>query len=106
MPITEFIQLAGQRDWRVSGEHNLEAADLMDGLRQAGSEGIIRFWGRLNRQGNRFQIENEISVPVPPEHWYDFEFDWTSVLSAKDNVETSTYNLHKPDTRYQGGRHQ
>jgi hypothetical protein len=103
MPILEFMHLAARRGWQILGEQNLEAVDLMDGLREAGSEGIIRFWGRLDKNGNRFLIENEIRVQMPAKHWRDYELDWTSVLSAKDNLETRTYTLRKPTRRYHHG---
>jgi hypothetical protein len=103
MPILEFMQLAARRGWRILGEQNLEAVDLMDGLREAGSEGTIRFWGRLDKNGNRFLIENQIRVLIPVKHWRDYEFDWISVLSAKDNLETRTYTLRNPNRQYQNG---
>jgi hypothetical protein len=103
MPILDFVQLAARRGWRVLGEQNLEAVDLMDGLREAGSGGTIRFWGRFDKNGNRFLIDNEIRVQIPAKHWRVYEFDWTSVLSAKDNLETCTYTLRNPNRRYQNG---
>jgi hypothetical protein len=103
MPILQFMKLAEEQGWKISGEHDLEAVDLMDGLRQAGSDGVIQLWRRLKRHGNRIRIQNEVSVPIPREHWRDFEFDWISVLRAKENSETSTYNLNEANTWYHGG---
>jgi hypothetical protein len=103
MPIVDFIALAGQRGWRVTPPHDLEAVDLMDGLRQAGSDGAIRFWGRLNgRRGTEPDL-NIVVSEIPSDHWQDFEFDWTSVVSASTNAQTCTYTMRRPDTRYEGG---
>jgi len=95
MPMLDFMRLAQQRGWRVTGQHNLEAVDLMDGLRQAGSDGAIRFWGRRK--------EDRVVSEIPRDHWREYEFDWTSVTSATQNVATRTYTLRRPDARYEGG---
>jgi hypothetical protein len=99
MPILDFMRLAAQRGWRVFGVHNLEAVDLMDGLRQVGSDAIVRFWGRLD--GRR--SSNAIIMEIPREHWQEYELDWTSVTDATANATTCTYTMHRPDTRYEGG---
>lgn len=99
-PFIEFRNLV--RDayhWSISGEHNLEAVDLMDGLRQAGLDATIRFWGRSNRYGNVSLDRNEPLVAIPPEHWRDFQFDWGAAIKATDNSEVTTYNIHQFDNR-------
>jgi hypothetical protein len=98
MPILDFMRLAAERGWRVYGDHNLEAVDLMDGLRQAGSDAAMKLWGRLDGRRNRHAILTEI----PCEHWQEYEFDWASVISATENASTCTETMLRLDTRYEG----
>lgn len=95
MPIIDFVQLAGRVGWRVSGEHNLEAADLMDGLTQAGADGIVQFWGRRS--------SDKPLVPIERERWHDYQFDWTSILHATRNNDTRTYKFFLEQNRYLPG---
>jgi hypothetical protein len=95
MPIVDFVRFAGQRGWQVSGEKNLEAVDLMDGLTQAGVDGLVRFWGRLSDEKPLVRIEQK--------HWQDYEFDWGSVLDANNNVSTRTQKFSPQHNRYVTG---
>jgi hypothetical protein len=99
----EFLRVAEIAGWRVFDGSNLQGVDLLDGLRQAGGDGALKFWGRLNRFGNRVLIHEEPLVPINQAHWRDFQFNWTSVLSAKANVETETYRFHNTSDPYAGG---
>lgn len=99
MPILDFVRFAHAHGWRVAGQHDLEIIDLMNGLRQAGSDATIEFWGRLNGRSDR----DAILTQILPGHWHDYQFDPLSVLDATENGETCTYNLHSPGTRYEDG---
>ena len=103
MSLLDFMKLAAERGWDVTGQHNLQGVDLLDGLRQAGVDGSLQLWGRLNRYGNRALITDEPLVSIDASHWRDFRFDWGSALTGSANIETQTYNLHKMSEPYTGG---
>src|ERR1700730_9808343 len=90
MPIIDFVKLAEKAGWRVGGEHNLEAVDLMEFLIQAGCDGTIRWWGRLD---NSQRLGDSPLIPIDKAHWQTYEFDWASVLHAKRNMQTKTYKF-------------
>jgi hypothetical protein len=95
IPIIDFVGFAGQGGWQVSGTNDLEAADLMDGLTQAGVDGVVQFWGR--------QSEEKPLVLVEQKHWQEYEFDWISVLHTNNNVSTRTQKFSTEHNRYVTG---
>jgi hypothetical protein len=97
MPIVTFMKLAGERGWQVTGEHDLEAIDLMNGLTQAGVTGIIRFYGR--RQAAP-RLGPSPLVPIDPLHWHEFEFDWHSVIAAVENMDSLTRKFCPRQNRF------
>ncbi len=81
-----------QFHWNVSGERNLEAVDLLDGLRQAGVDKTIQFWGRRRRYNNLVLDREDPLVEIPSDHWKDFQFEWGSAITAGENIDVTTYN--------------
>ena len=43
---------------------------LCEKLRQEASDGVLQIWGRARNHSDPF-------LPIPKEHWYEFEIDWT-----------------------------
>lgn len=101
--LVDFMKEAELQGWKFQGEQNLEVLDLLDGLRQAGSDGALHLWGRFNRYGNRTLIETEVLAPIASDHWRDYSLDVLSVLASDGNGGTVTYNLHNTSNRYAGG---
>lgn len=68
IPLIEFFREAEKHgtDFRDASHAIL---DLCKELRQAGSDGLLQFWGRA-----RFQ--NDPLLPIPKEHWYEYGIDW------------------------------
>jgi len=95
MPILAFVELACNRGWHVSGQHDLEAMDLTNGLAEAGSNQVIEFWGRRRPERQR--------IPIEREHWRDHEFDVISLLNALENVETRTQRFAADQNRWVSG---
>jgi len=95
MPIVDFIALAGTQGWRVWGQHNLEALDLLEGLTQAAVDEAIRFWGRLGG-GPLVSIEKD--------HWSDHQFDAISITRpSPQNALTRTQAFSPKDQRFVTG---
>jgi hypothetical protein len=68
MPLKEFFREAEKYGIDFKGASHA-ILDLCKELRQAGSDGFLQFWGRA-----RFQ--NDPLLPIPKEHWYEYEIDW------------------------------
>lgn len=92
LSLIEFRNAAIASGWQVQSTTSLDGADLLEGLRQAGLDGAIRFWGRQNR--NEFESLNrrEPLVEIPASHWRDWSIDWHSVIPATDNFQTRDEN--------------
>jgi len=81
----------------------LDGLDFVAGLRQAGLDGTIRFWGRMNRNTSEMLNKLEPLISIDNDHWRDFEFDAHSVIASNDNFETATCNLRQSGNRRNGG---
>ncbi len=88
--------------WNISGKDNLEIVDLFDGLRQAGIDETVRFWGRFNRYGTSDLNSNEPLVPIPSDHWRKFQFEWGAAINASNNKGVITYNFYETENRLRG----
>jgi hypothetical protein len=97
--ILELMRFAEMQGWKIAGENNLEAVDLMDALRQAGVDGLIQFWGK--KYGGQW-VNDVPLVMIDKTHWQDFQFDWQSVIGATENKTTRTYNFFSIKDRYSG----
>lgn len=100
--LLEFRDAAIVSGWNVHGNTSLDGPDLLEGLRQAALDGVVRLWGRPYR--NEFESLNrtEPLSEIPRDHWKEFRFDWHSVIAAADNFETMTDNARLSSVR----RHQ
>lgn len=98
----EFRDIAQEHGWSVKGQHDLEILDLLNGLKQAGADGAIQFWGRFDRYGNGSLIHREALTPINKEHWYDFQFEWGSAVNSDLNEHVATWNFGKTDDRTAG----
>jgi hypothetical protein len=99
-----FRELAkGAYKWDVSGKDNCEILDLIDGLRQAGVDGAIRFWGKYNPHGQEEAAVTEPLIPIPVEHWRDYEIEAGSAINTANNETTATYNFKRSNSCLRGG---
>lgn len=71
---------------------SLHLLDLLYGLRQAGSDSTIYFYGKINRNQSESINRNELVVPIDPVHWRDYEFEIWGALRNKDNYYVWTLN--------------
>lgn len=97
MPIVQFLRLAGERGWQVRGEHDLEAIDLLNGLTQAGANGTVHFQGRGSAKA---RLGPPPLVPIDQTHWYEFEFDWHSIIGTTDNINSCTRQFSQKENRF------
>lgn len=98
IPLLEFCDLAVRAGWKFHGEHNLDAADLLEGLRQAAVDKRVRIWGRTLKNEFGALNRSEPLVEIPPDHWRNFHIEWVSVIGQKDNFETKSDNRHDHKT--------
>lgn len=94
LSLMDFRKKAQRSGWDVSGNTNLEIMDLMDGLRQAAIDGLP-LWGRQIRYGDSALDDREPLLPIPVEHWKDFELDIGPIASGRANEKNHTYNPHQ-----------
>ncbi len=95
MPIVDFMALAGRQGWRVLGQHNLEALDLLEGLTQAAVDETIRFWGRFGAGA---------LVSIEKDHWSEYRFDAISITRpSPQNALTRTQTFSQKDQRFVTG---
>ncbi len=89
MPLTELRDLAAYSGWEALNSDSYNILEFTKGLRQAGLDGELRFWGRphLFRDINRHEPLHEISKG----HWSKFQIDSTDLIQATGNIDARTY---------------
>lgn len=102
IPLLEFIELAENDGWDISGRDNLQILDLLDGLNQAGGDGDIRFWGRLNRNQFDSLARAERLIPIDVKHWVDFQIEPSAAITGSENFKTLTYDPRQTANRTAG----
>jgi len=103
MPITDLKSEAINQGWEIESETGLHLLDLCDGLRQAGLDGTVQFWGKLDEGLFEDIIRREPLDKISNEHWRDYEIDATGWLQAESNFDVRTYNTKRAnwgDNRY------
>lgn len=103
VPLLEFVELAKNNGWDISGTDNLQILDLFDGLNQAGSDGLIQFWGRLNRNQFDSLARAERLIPIDAKHWVDFQVEPSAAITNAENFKTLTYDPRQAANRAVGG---
>ena len=88
----DFRKKAQRSGWDVSGNNNLEIMDLVDGLRQAAIDGLP-VWGRQMHYSGI--DDREPLIPIPTEHWKDFELYIDPIASGHPNEKNHTHNPHQ-----------
>lgn len=102
--LLEFCKTAqAQHDWKIVHSTSLDGPDLLEGLRQAGLDQTILFWGRPNRNMSESLNRGEPLSRIPAEHWREYQFDWSSVIGAESNFRTMTYNRRQTGSITAGG---
>ena len=102
--VLELFSLAEhQFAWDLNGEHSLDILDLIYGLRQAGSDGLIQFWGKINRNRSDILTRNELLVAIPRDHWADYELDIWKARAERDNLYLWTINKRAVQNVIDGG---
>jgi hypothetical protein len=96
MPLLDFLALARDKyGWDISGKANSQILSLIRGMRQAGIDKDIRFWGRRNRYGKSSGFDgysDEPLIEIPEAHWRDYQLESGSVVNAAKNLTILTYN--------------
>lgn len=105
--LVEIIQKAKDAGWRIHGDDR-QVLELLHGLRQAGVDGTIQYWGRFCEYSS--SIESNTTLPlvkIPADHWEDYQIDLVPVMQETENnrrnrttrslVNESGYNLSYND---------
>lgn len=104
VPFVKFRRMvASAYKWDVSGKTNSEILDLLDGLRQAGVDREIRFWGKRNPSGASKATVDEPLILIPADHWHDFQIEFGTAINANENAEIATYNFKRGGNVLRGG---
>ena len=88
--------------WDFTGQNSLDILDFTYGLRQAGRDGSISFFGKENRNSFESLTRNEVLVPIAESHWGDYELDFFKARDANDNFFVWSLNKRGNNIR-QGG---
>lgn len=92
-PILEIFGLAESvYDWDFTSNSSLEILDFIYGLRQAGADGAITFWGKTNRNSYENLTRDELLIRIPKDHWVDYELDFSRARAEGDNFYFWTLN--------------
>jgi hypothetical protein len=98
-----FLDQADESGWDTTGKTNVEILDLLDGLRQAGLDGDIKFFGKRNhRRGFETLTVREPLRPIDMHHWAEFEIYLPPLAYRRDNFDVRTQRLGVKDI-YEGG---
>ena len=100
--LLEFFRRASQQAYDFKGSSHA-ILHMCSRLRQAGADGEVQFWGRARHQ-------NDPLLPIPKEHWYEYQIDWTAAFSfsppageitgfSNDNYFVITRNSIKSDRK-------
>lgn len=85
---------AANHGWDFLGEKSLHILEFVMGLRQAGLDGQVQFWGRPIKSGlSGFlnMVEHEPLEAILKEHWRDFQIEPMSLGMADKNISTKSY---------------
>lgn len=86
IPILELFDLAKRSyGWEFENDKSLHQLDFIHGLRQAGSDQLISFFGRDNRNDFERLTRGELLISISPHHWRDYELDIWRAFSTNDN---------------------
>lgn len=86
IPVLELFDLAKRSyGWEFENDKSLHQLDFIHGLRQAGSDQLVSFFGRGNRNHFERLTRGELLVSISPQHWRDYEFDIWRAFSTGDN---------------------
>ena len=94
-----FIVRAGAAGWDISGQTNIQIMELLQGVRQAALDGVIRTWGRRNRNKAEQLNRLEPLLEIERIHWAEYEIDVHSVITSEDNFGTTSSNKRASDPR-------
>ena len=95
MPIIELRDLASEKyRWDFQSLHFM---DFIHGLAQAGTDGALKFWGRLDRNIFEDLMHDERLREIPKDHWLDFQFLGTEFWQAEKNIEMQSRAHNKSD---------
>lgn len=102
MSLRELHVLAIERGWKLADSVSLEVLGFHKGLRQAGCDGEIRFWGRKQHTFESL-TRNEPLLEIDKNYWVENWLDQTALIKhdnqgnvlglKEDNFVTGTLNL-------------
>jgi hypothetical protein len=97
IPLTQVCQMARAIIGLDMSEHTTELLDFTHALRQAGSDGLIQFFGHElpNGRGSldfRRVARTHPLIEIPKERFRDHWFDFVALLKD-DNFSTMTYTI-------------
>jgi hypothetical protein len=101
--IMEIFSLAEAKfGWDFEGQRSLDILDFIFGLHQAGVDGDVKFYGKLNRNDFESLTRNERLVEIDRTHWQDYELDIWKARSDSDNFFVWTLNKRSKDWKSGG----
>lgn len=90
-----MIELRNQAEelgWVFHTQETTEPLDFIDALQQAGSDGVIQFWGRENDTGFDDITRRNVLIKIPESYWIEHHIDFAPLLEAVDNFNVKTIN--------------
>lgn len=107
IPLLRLRDNALKHGWKFADRDSLDILDFIQGLRQAGQDGQIHFWGRPNRNMFETLTRKELLQETPPRHFVDFTVDMYPLVAvdapdpvAKDNFYAKTYHNRGTESGY------
>ena len=91
--MTELRDEAKNQGWEIDSETGLHILDLCDGLRQAGLDGVVQFWGRPDEGIFEDISRREPLDKISNEYWRDYQIEPIRWLEAESNFDVHTYSL-------------
>ncbi len=82
IPLTAFFKYAAENGWDFQQE-SLQIYDLLNGLKQAGFDGVVRFWGREN--SCPFPTNENLLVQLPVGYWGTHTVEAISCMTLDDS---------------------
>lgn len=111
IPLSEFASHARDNGWDLGHPRTSDIKSFLNGLEQAGQDGLIQFWGAKKQNHN---TPSDRLLPISSEFWAGengylkahintfslFDFDKTMGNGREDIWERQTNNMETYTTRY------
>ncbi|MHB1218965.1 MAG: hypothetical protein ACYC1L_12285 [Alphaproteobacteria bacterium] len=92
-PLIELRDEASKRGWDFVSHTSLHILDFTDAMGQTALDGILRLWGRPDRNDFMSLTKTERLQEILPDHFKDGEIDAISLHAATDNFDVQTRNV-------------